>query len=369
MRLYTDVWYKDWFRFYAEGLYADSTAQSLTPLPIDRDRGDFLNLFVDLKIAEIDGAPVYTRIGRQELLLGSQRLISTLDWANTRRTFQGVRMWRASEKFDIDAFWVQPVIPNVNGLSSIDQNQNFAGIFSTYRPNNTAVIDLYYLYLSNANHITQLGQNISPYKVNTIGSRYYDTFESGLLFDSEGMIQFGDHGGQSIFSGSGSTGLGWNFKNALMNPTFWAYYDYASGNGASGSYGTFNQLFPFGHYYLGWVDDIGRQNIQDANAHLFLYPSNWVTIWLQYHHFWLANSRDALYNAGGVAIRRSATGAAGNNVGDELDLVTNFHISSHSDVLAGYSQFFGSTFIQKTASPTATQLGNSLFYVQYSYRW
>jgi hypothetical protein len=35
---------------------------------------------------------------------------------------------------------------------------------------------------------------------------------------------------------------------------------------------------------------------------------------LQYHHFELAQSRDALYNAAGVAIRRDPTGLAGTNV-------------------------------------------------------
>jgi hypothetical protein len=42
-----------------------------------------------VKVATFKEAPAYVRVGRQELLYGSQRLISTLDWANTRRTFQG----------------------------------------------------------------------------------------------------------------------------------------------------------------------------------------------------------------------------------------------------------------------------------------
>ena len=58
--------------------------------PSTPDRGDILNLFVDVNLLEWDNHPVVARVGRQELLLGSQRLISTLDWANTRRTFEGV---------------------------------------------------------------------------------------------------------------------------------------------------------------------------------------------------------------------------------------------------------------------------------------
>ncbi len=88
-------------------------------------------------------------------------------------------------------------------------------------------------------------------------------------------------------------------------------YDYASGsqNPTGGHYyTTFNQLFAFSHYYLGWLDLVARQNIQDFNTHLYLYPTKWIRFWLQYHHFELANAHDALYNAGGKPIARDPTG-------------------------------------------------------------
>ena len=78
--------------------------QDLPPLPIDVDRGDALNLFVDARLFEVKDRPLWLRVGRQELLYGSQRLVSTLDWANTRRTFQGVKLFYRSEKFDADSF-------------------------------------------------------------------------------------------------------------------------------------------------------------------------------------------------------------------------------------------------------------------------
>ena len=138
-------------------------------------------------------------------------------------------------------------------------------------------------------------------------------------------------------AGMATTGLGYNFKDALWNPTVWAYYDYASGGGATtGTDHTFNQLFPFGHYYLGWLDLVGRQNIHDLNFHFYLYPTKWVTTWLQFHSFWLADRSDALYNAAGVPIRISPNGGAGSHVGEELDLVYELppvHACRHPDRL------------------------------------
>src|SRR5207344_471812 len=114
-------------------------------LPIDQNKSDLLNAFIDVKLADLGGNPAYVRVGRQELLFGSQRLISPLDWANTRRTFQGARLFRATEKFDFDLFWAQPVIPNPIALDSVDNNINFAGAWATYRSKKGTFLDFYYL--------------------------------------------------------------------------------------------------------------------------------------------------------------------------------------------------------------------------------
>jgi hypothetical protein len=167
-----------------------------------------------------------------------------------------------------------------------------------------------------------------------------------------------------------TAGLGYHAKDLPWSPTAWVYYDYASGDSTPnvGTAHTFNQLFPFGHYYLGWADLVGRQNIQDLNAHLYLYPTKWITLWLQYHNFWLADPHDALYNAAGNAIRRDPTGSAGRHVGNECDTVVNFHLSPRADVLVGYSYLFGGQFLQATSGPTATP-NASVFFVQSGFRW
>jgi hypothetical protein len=71
-----------------------------------------------------------------------------------------------------------------------------------------------------------------------------------------------------------------------MSPQFWLYYDYASGDsnpGQGNTFGTFNQLFPFGYYYLGYSDLVARQNIQDLNMQMAAYPTDWIYVLLQYH--------------------------------------------------------------------------------------
>jgi len=369
VRMFTDLWYRDWLRIYGEYVWADSKGEDLPPVPPDVDRGDILDLFVDLKLFELAGKPVFVRGGRQELLFGSQRLITPLPWANKRHTFQGLKFFRQGEQWDFDAFWTQFVPPDASDFDAVDENRNLAGTWLTYRPQKGEFVDFYYLLFDNENPVTQQTIVRSPFQNHTIGSRWTGD-QDGWLWDFEGALQFGEQGGNDVFAGMGTAGLGHTWKAAPLSPTFWTYYDYASGDSDpnSGDVHTFNQIFPFGHYYMGWMDLVGRQNIHDVNAHLYLYPASWVTVWLQYHHFWLDKSQDALYNAGGVAYRRDASGASGTDVGDEVDVVLNFHLTRYSDILVSYNKLFGGGFLQNTAGPNQAVDAESL-YLMFQQRW
>jgi hypothetical protein len=369
-RVYGDLWFRDDFRLFAEGMFAASGYENLRPLAIDENHADFQNLFLDAKLLTLGDAPVYARLGRQELLFGSQRLVSPLDWANTRRTFQGARLFRTTEKTDVDLFWVQPVVPNAGRLDSVDNNQNFAGAWVTHRFDKQHAIDAYYLMLDNTNRTVQQGLTRAPFTRHTFGGRLAGQGVGGsenLLYDLEGAMQLGTEDRRNVVAGMATAGLGYHMKGVPWNPTIWGYYDYASG-GTGGTVNTFNQLFPFGHYYLGWIDQVGRQNVHDVNVHLYLYPAKWLTVWVQGHSFYLANRRDALYNAAGNAVRRDPTGRAGAEIGQEVDVVLNFHASKHADVLVGYSHLFGGDFLRNTAGPNAAANAGQ-FFIQTSYRW
>lgn len=366
--LYGDFWYRDQFRLFVEFLRADSCGEELTPLVIDVDSGGFVDLFIDWKLFEWGGKNAYVRIGRQELLYGSERLISPLEWVNTLRTFQGVRVWRQGHHWDIDMFWVRPVIPDPVRFNSVDRDQSFAGIWTTYRPRPGWFNDWYYLNRDFARpaFVGEYGAR-GGFNVSTLGTRTVGDYQN-VLWDVELMLQFGKHVNQQIWAGATSSGLGYRFARLPFNAQFWLYYDWASGDsnpGVGNTFGTFNQLFPFGHYYLGFLDLVGRQNIRDANCQFVCYPTKWLIFLAQYHRFFLDQPKSPLFTAGGVPIRRDPTGRAGRDVGHELDLLVNIHIDAHQDVLIGYSKLFAGEFIRQTGPNVSPEL----FYIQYQFRW
>jgi hypothetical protein len=368
-RAYVDIGYCDQFRIYGEFIEAHSFQESLPPLLVDRNAADILNLFADVKLLDVDKDPIYVRIGRQELLLGSQRLVSPLEWVNTRRNFDGVRIFRHSEKFDIDGFWTKPVIPNNAALDSWDDDANFSGGWLTYKPQKGTFLDLYVLNYNQARPVA-VGRNgfRGGFDITTVGTRACGDFDGMWLYDTELAYQMGNRAGQAVSAGMATVGGGIRGKDIPWVPTFWAYWDYASGSanpGGPGSFGTFNQLFPFGHNYLGWADIVGRQNIHDFNYQISLQPTPWITFLTQYHIFRLDSSRDALFNTAGAPVRLDPTGAAGHDVGQEIDCLANIRLSRHQDILIGYSKLFAGPVITRTGNP----LSPELFYAQYSFRW
>lgn len=109
VRLYANFEAGDFFRLYAEGIDASIQFEDLTARTIELNRFDILNLFVDGKVSA--GLHKFVaRIGRQELLFGGQRLISPLDWGNTRRTFDGVRLIGDSPDWSVSLFGAHPVL-------------------------------------------------------------------------------------------------------------------------------------------------------------------------------------------------------------------------------------------------------------------
>lgn len=369
-RFHADLWYQDRFRLFAEFIDARTSGQSLAPLPTDQNHTDMLNLFADIRLGQFLNGPAYMRVGRQELLYGSQRLISTLDWANTRRTFQGIKTFWRTPTFDLDAFFVRPMITEKNQFDNWDHDRNFFGLWGTYRPMKGQLLDLYILSLIDNRTVTTanlLQGNVlqGDSVLQTVGGRIIGDYNR-FLYELEGMYQFGQRSNQDISAFAVATGAGYHLPFP-MNPQFWLRYDFASGdsNPNDGRSNTFNQLFPFGHYYLGYLDQVGRQNIHDFNAQFTLHPQSWFTFIAQYHRFYLANKRDFLYNAAGVGTLHDITGQSGSHVGDEIDFRVNIHVDRHQDILVGYSKLFTGNFIQNQRPG----IHPDFFYTQYTFRF
>ncbi len=369
-RLHANLRYKDVIRFFIEGIHADAVDRDTPTIGIDQNHIDFNQMFLDFKLFGSE-SPFMLRVGRQELLYGSQRLVSPLMWANTRRRFDGATLMYRDENWNIDGFYVRPVPVNrseglENKPDEYNEDQHFFGIYSTYKGWDRHGLDVYYLVLLDSDPQPNSAGLSDHLTLHTFGSRWWG--KTGPWdYEAEGAIQLGHHSGDRVCAWMVAVEGGYTFKEVPMNPRVSLGFDWATGDRDpdDNTHGTFNHLFPLGHKYLGILDQVGRQNIITPHVAVRLEPCKPVALTVAYHYFWLDSNDDALYNAGGAPGRRDRLGGSGSSVGGELDVKLTWKINVHQAFEFGYAHMWPGSFIKRTGDDDSPDF----FYFQYVFNF
>jgi hypothetical protein len=349
--MHGDFHFGENFRVFVEGKSALSTTRNLPggTRALDVDQLDLEQLFFDVKVPFDDDVSLTIRPGRQQFLFGRQRLVSPLGWSNTLRRWQGVDVIFEVGDWDIDAFWSRFVPVKKYAFNTAAYENQFYGVYATGPLQVGGVgMDAYFLGLENENPRTFNGTT-GPDRRYTIGGRLFgDIADTNFDYDFEGAYQFGSVGPGDVSAFMIGSQFGYQVPEWWSSPRFFFGFDFGSGDRSpGGDVQTFNQLYPLGHGYLGFIDIVGRQNIFDFNLGVNAKPHDKLAVILAGHFFWRAEVEDALYNAGGGVVRPGAAGTS-RVVGQELDIVVRYQFDRHWVGVAGYSHFFADSFIDQT---------------------
>lgn len=340
-------------RVYGEMIDASIFGEDLGATAIDLNRWDVLNAFVDLNMMSLGEKPVWLRVGRQELQYGAQRLISPLDFANTRRNFTGLRMFYSNDDWNLDAFATRPVntatghLPLArfdNERDEADYSRTFSGVYATYKGVKQHTFDLYWLWLREQDERARRARFPDGSR-HTVGARWAGSAGDGWLWDAEGGYQFGhDEFTETVKAWFVAGQAGYHFKSLPWQPQLLAVYHYGSGdrNGADAENNTFTPLFPLGHAYWGVIDNLGGPNLVDYSVRAVLKPHKKASLIAAYHWFDLANNADVLYNIAQVPLGAPNTGS---KIGEEIDLILNVNVNPNLGFQFQYAEFFNGTFI------------------------
>ena len=363
-RLYADYEVNKNVRLYGEYLYADSGGETFNNRPIEENRNEIQNLFVDLRLPELENGSINVRLGRQELFFGAQRLVSTLDWANTRISFQGARATYKRGKFSLDAFLVNPLNRNASNESQIDSaNDNivFYGSYATFKQSDGTILDFYLLGQEN----TQLNFNNQ-----TIGSRIVGKTDR-FLYEAEGGFQFGSNSDGTGHDAAFVTfGVGKELDYFCSKPKLWFWYDWASGGDESfvgRGDDSFDHQFPLAHKYLGFADLFSRRNINDANIQLIAPLADRRFKFVAWYHYLFLHEKTTPYNVNLTPFNTTAL-AGDRELGHEIDLLCVFQPNPRHRFTAGYTQFFSGNYYNTTPGVPTTGDG-SLLFTEYQIRF
>jgi len=310
--------------------------------------------FVDLGGAT---TPAAARLGRQELAFGDQRLVGHANWLNSGRSFDAARVTLRSKAGHVDLFAASVVRILDEEFDKSGNGNRFAGAYgSTGRilPRGTA--EPYVFWRRDVNQRAEAGVVDSLQQVTT-GARLVGRLPARLDYNVEMAVQRGSLGPDSVRAWAGH----WQIRETLPGgwaPHFTSEYNYASGDAdpADGIRGTFDQLYPTAHDKYGLADQVGWRNIHHLRVGFDVSPIKATPITVNYHSYWLAERRDALYGASGAPQARVPGGAASSRVGQEIDVQVARPLTAQLALLAGYSHLVPGPFL-KEATPGATYSG------------
>lgn len=312
----------------------------------------------DLRMAFADigdaRTPVVVRVGRQELAYGEQRLLGHVSWLNAARTFDAAKVTIRTPAFSVDAFGASVVRITDGAFDRSGNGNRFAGAYATTRklvPLGT--VEPYVFWRRDVNLRTETA-TFGDLNQTTVGARLAGRMPGRLDYGVEMAVQRGSLGTDDVEAWAGH----WQLRESLPGAgavRLVGEYNYASGdaNPTDGVRGTFDQLYPTPHDKYGLADQIGWKNIHHLRGGVELTPMRGLPVTADYHSWWLAETRDGVYNAGNASLARLIAGAASRHVGQELDVQVTRGLTPQIQLAAGYAHIFTGDFL-KQATPGAS---------------
>lgn len=292
------------------------------PSPVDENQLDVHQVFFDIPFALRREQELTLRIGRQEFLYGSQRLVSVRDGPNNRHSFDAAKLIYKRRLVKADIFLSHYVRSKQKIFDDgFNKNTRFWGLYVVR--NQIPVlenVDLYYLGLRNkkATFDDGTGKELR----HTIGSRIWNS-KKAWRYDIEGLYQFGKFAGKNIRAWSFSLNTGYKFSKVKFKPEVGIKTEWISGDAKydDDKLQTLHPLFPRGGYF-GLVSLIGPANLFDIHPSLAFDLSNKLFLNLDYDIFWRYSKNDGIYGPN-VAVIYSGKNSSHKYVGRQFstDLV------------------------------------------------
>ncbi len=356
----TRLRYEDFFRnpnFGTGGLTSDDYLFTRTTLGADLHLGARVRMFAQVNATTVNGkagphvatdasgvdwqqgfieatlpmdGPSQTtlRLGRQEVIFGSQRLIALRDGPNVRQAFDGARLIVKSHGYEVSAFLFRPVrLGRGDFDDSADHGQSFYGLYAT-GPTGLAgaSADAYILQLERRG--AAFAQGTATERRTSLGGRLFGRTGS-FDYNYEALYQFGTFGTGDIRAWTFASDSGYTLRTLPWAPRLGLKADIASGDKSlhDRTLNTFNALFPKGGYFTenGLV---GPANIVDLQPGVTLNPTPAVNVIVAAVILWRQTTADAVYRQPNLPMPGTA-GTPGHYTGTQYYVTPTWQMTPH----------------------------------------
>ncbi len=273
-------------------------------------------------------------LGRQRYGIGNQRLVGALDWVNSGRSWDAVRVQRGLVDVFVGRLAVNPVMNQEVTLGAVA----YAGPYG------------------NTSLIYKADKRPNPATTNWTLAHQWSKAHGKNQWAAHAALQRGSAGGKRLDAHAMGVSVS---LPADERTTVGFEANVASGGSSGGTVRTFDQLYPTGHLFYGAMDMQGLRNMIQLGVSATRKIGDETTLKLELHKFWLADARDGWYAASGAqnGAFKDATGKSGTDVGWEVDLTGNRPLGRDKTLGAGIGVFVPGSFVRSlTVGSDKTQV-------------
>ena len=184
---------------FVEGMDARGPWKNKAPAgPPFRDHADLRQLYLQLGA---DKSATMLRAGRLELDFGDGRLIGSLPWANTARTFDGARGMFSRANYRVDVFATSVVRVQQDKFDRNIPGNNFYGVYGSvtkFAPK--AAVEPFVLWRRQSGLTSEAGA-VGTMNFGTFGFRTAGKLPSNFDYDTQMALQHGSLGDEQSAPG------------------------------------------------------------------------------------------------------------------------------------------------------------------------
>jgi len=296
-----DIWFLNRFLFHTHlkvkdqwEVFAELNASFINSkenlAPVDRDELSVNQFFVTYHVTNHWNVLV----GRQNMRLGSGRLIDVREGPNVRQSFDMAQLRYQDDKTTVTGFHAVPVRigQGIFDNEALDFQESVSALYWTQQWTPKASTDIYGIYKQEEDKTWDSGT--ADDERLSLGLRHFGTWNK-LTYNNEFVAQVGRFGTQDIWAWTASFNLEHPAPFLGKHATIGIKTEAISGDSDSNdnSLNTFDGLYPRGAYF-GRVARIGPSNLFDIHPYVDLGIGP-LALELDYVAFWRFSREDGVY--------------------------------------------------------------------------
>lgn len=319
-----------------------------SPRPTDRDTVDLHQAFFEWRHRGQEPHGLTWKVGRQELSIGSSRLISASPGLNVKRSFDGSTLAYRAPSWTMGAAAARLVSLSHGAFDDWSHSGQWFWAVAAGRRHARVIpaeVGLYYLGLDRSQ--SAYFQGVGPERRHTIGVKWSGA-GNGIDLNYDALLQWGEFADEPIRAWAFATETGYRMTTAGWRPRVSVRADFASGDRDRNDarLQAFNPLFP-GNAYSGAVGLLGPTNLTDFTAALTVAPRPTLTIGVEAPSYWRTSTSDGVY-ATDLRLLIPPTAGNGKYVGTNPGVLVVWQATRHLQVQGVITRFLSGAFLENT---------------------